>query len=133
MGSYGGGQGGDDAERLAHLLGGLLIELGEKVREAGPEAVRILTDDEVQRTNLQWYRTGWEEHARAVRSSGRPVPPTRSPEPARPPVVPIRAPDPARPSGHPADPDTLSSAGRPLRLPEHAADRPGHDPSARPR
>lgn len=47
-------------------VGGLLIELGEKIRRAGTEGVRILTDDEVQRDQLAWFRAGWTEHARAT-------------------------------------------------------------------
>jgi hypothetical protein len=47
-------------------VGELLIGLGEKVRAAGPEAVRILTEEELQRQQLNWFRAGWEEHARAT-------------------------------------------------------------------
>ncbi|MFJ8022038.1 hypothetical protein [Streptomyces sp. NPDC096311] len=51
---------------MAYTVGGLLIELGEKIRRAGTEGVRILTDDEVQRDQLGWFRAGWTEHARAT-------------------------------------------------------------------
>ncbi|GGS86777.1 hypothetical protein [Streptomyces chromofuscus] len=87
---------GSDEERIAHLLGGLLIELGEKVRRAGPDGVRILTEDEMQQTNLRWYRTGWEEHARAVQTSE----------------------EHAAAAGHPADPDPLSAMASLLRFPQ---------------
>ncbi|MGW7613756.1 hypothetical protein ACWGKW_42320 [Streptomyces sp. NPDC054766] len=108
-----GGEGSyTEAERVTRLLGDLLIALGEKVQEAGPEGVRILTDEEVQRANLQWYRTGWEEHARAVRPSGEPESPGR--------VAPAPA-DPATPAEHPADPDPLSAMGRLLDFPGHGA------------
>ncbi|MDQ0992038.1 hypothetical protein [Streptomyces sp. V3I7] len=102
------GGSGSAEERLTHLLGGLLIELGEKVREAGPEGVRVMTEEEVQEANLRWYRTGWEEHARAVQASQERT----------------------AAAGHPADPDPLSEAGRLLRFPQPPA-RPATDPHAR--
>ncbi|GAA3770690.1 hypothetical protein [Streptomyces chiangmaiensis] len=107
-----GAAGGDaeaeaEADRLTRLLGGLLIELGEKVREAGLEGVRILTDEEVQRVNVSWYRTGWEEHSRAVHPSQEPTGP--------------HAP------GHPADLDP-SAAGRLLSFPES----PGYPAASHP-
>ncbi|WTP58549.1 hypothetical protein OHU07_17870 [Streptomyces phaeochromogenes] len=69
MGNPGGGGGPDDeAERVFRLVGELLIDLGEKVRSAGPESVRVLTEEELQRHQLNWFRAGWDEHARA---SGR--------------------------------------------------------------
>ncbi|MFF3659469.1 hypothetical protein [Streptomyces olivochromogenes] len=55
-----------DPDAVAYTVGGLLIELGEKIRRAGTEGVRILTDDEVQRDQLAWFRAGWTEHARAT-------------------------------------------------------------------
>lgn len=115
-----------DAERVTRLLGGLLIALGEKVREAGPEGVRILTDDEVQRANLQWYRTGWQEHARAVRPPREPEPPGHA---AADPTVrpgPSGPGGPATPAGHPADPDPLSAMGRLLDFPGRTAPAAGH-------
>ena len=65
MGNPGGGGRGDEAERVSRLLGELLIGLGEKVRAAGPEGVRVLTEEELQRQQLNWFRAGWHEHARA--------------------------------------------------------------------
>ncbi|MFJ1605582.1 hypothetical protein ACIOHS_19750 [Streptomyces sp. NPDC088253] len=80
---------------MAYTVGGLLIELGEKIRRAGTDGVRILTDEEVQRDQLAWFRAGWTEHARAMSpdrpdgpepsngpgqhpdSEGFPVPPAR--------------------------------------------------------
>lgn len=58
---------GAELDGLAQLLGGLLIELGEKVRRAGLDGVRVLTDDELQHEQLRWFREGWEEHARVGR------------------------------------------------------------------
>ncbi|MGW7261768.1 hypothetical protein [Streptomyces sp. NPDC054834] len=119
-----------EAERVTRLLGGLLIALGEKVREVGPEGVRILTDDEVQRANLQWYRTGWEERARAVRPPREPEPPGHGA------AGPSGARDPATPAGHPADPDPLSAMGRLLDFPGRiapAADHGGERTRAEPR
>ncbi|MEU6573316.1 hypothetical protein [Streptomyces sp. NPDC046805] len=104
---------GPAGNRLTQLLGDLLIELGQKVRKAGPEAVRILTDEEVQRANLRWYRTGWEEHAQAIR------PAAESPDPAEPTAPP-------GPSEHPADPDPLSAAGRLLDFPRPDTNAPTH-------
>ncbi|NGO44899.1 hypothetical protein [Streptomyces ureilyticus] len=66
MGNVGGGDRGDEAERVSRLVGELLIGLGEKVRAAGPEGVRVLTDEELQRQQLNWFRAGWHEHARAT-------------------------------------------------------------------
>lgn len=56
-----------EQDRLARLLGDLLIELGEKVRRAGVDGVRVLTDDELQSEQLRWFQEGWEEQARASR------------------------------------------------------------------
>ncbi|SOD84961.1 hypothetical protein [Streptomyces sp. Ag109_G2-15] len=119
-----------DADRIDQLLGALLIELGEKIRQAGAEGVRILTDEELQRSHLQWYRMGWEEHARAVRPYGPPHSATAPPPPHRgdaslgsPPrsTGSSSSADPSsdasRPSGHPADPDPLTEVGRLLSFP----------------
>ncbi|MEV2192906.1 hypothetical protein AB0I02_18235 [Streptomyces phaeochromogenes] len=65
MGNPGGGP-DDEAERVSRLVGELLIGLGEKVRAAGPESVRVLTEEELQRHQLNWFRAGWDEHARAT-------------------------------------------------------------------
>ncbi|MFF4015330.1 hypothetical protein [Streptomyces sp. NPDC001843] len=122
-----GGTGGEapsaEADRVTGLLGGLLIALGEKVREAGPEGVRILTDEEVQRANLQWYRTGWEEHARAVRPSGEPEPPGQVAAAQSGPPGPR---DPTTPAEHPADPDPLSAMSRLLDFCDRTGPATGH-------
>ncbi len=61
-----GGGGGAEARRVAGLVGELLGALAEKVRSAGPDSVRVLTEEEeLQRHQLSWFRAGWEEHARA--------------------------------------------------------------------
>jgi hypothetical protein len=72
MGNPGGGSRGDEAERVSGLVGELLIGLGEKLRAVGPEGVRVLTEEELQRQQLNWFRAGWHEHARATQpqSSG---------------------------------------------------------------
>lgn len=62
---------GAEQDGLAQLLGGLLIELGEKVRRAGLDGIRVLTDEELQHEQLRWFREGWEEHARVSRRAGR--------------------------------------------------------------
>ncbi|RVU27442.1 hypothetical protein EOT10_09775 [Streptomyces antnestii] len=68
------GDTGDAAEQgdVSHLLGGLLIELGRKVQEAGVEGIRILTADELDEGRLDWFRAGWDEHARATDSPADP-------------------------------------------------------------
>ncbi|MFI1481984.1 hypothetical protein [Streptomyces sp. NPDC020747] len=71
MGNPGGGP-DDEAERVSRLVGELLIGLGEKVRSAGPDSVRVLTEEELQRHQLNWFRAGWEEHARATGGEGDP-------------------------------------------------------------
>ncbi|MEU8958767.1 hypothetical protein AB0C93_31265 [Streptomyces sp. NPDC048518] len=60
----------DATEELAFLVGGLLIELGTKIREAGVDGVRILTEEEAQQSQLRWFREGWAEHARATETAG---------------------------------------------------------------
>jgi hypothetical protein len=64
------GDTGDAAQQadVSDLLGGLLIELGRKVQEAGVDGVRILTADDLDRGRLDWFRAGWDEHARAADS-----------------------------------------------------------------
>ncbi|MFG2023600.1 hypothetical protein [Streptomyces sp. NPDC048825] len=74
MGNPGGGGRGDEAERVSRLVGELLIGLGEKVRAAGPEGVRVLTEEELQRQQLNWFRDGWHEHARATEPPGADAP-----------------------------------------------------------
>lgn len=71
MGNPGGGGPGDEAERVSRLVGELLIGLGEKIRAAGPESVRVLTEEELQRHQLNWFRAGWDEHARATGREGQ--------------------------------------------------------------
>ncbi|GGX74148.1 hypothetical protein [Streptomyces minutiscleroticus] len=79
---------GDEAARVSRLVGDLLIGLGEKVRAAGPEGVRILTDEELQRDRLDWFRAGWQEHGRATAA---PAPPPRPhPGDGTPPEPPAR-------------------------------------------
>ncbi|WAU78805.1 hypothetical protein O1Q96_02940 [Streptomyces sp. Qhu-G9] len=75
MGDPGGGR-GTEAERVAELVGELFDTLAAKVRVAGPESVRVLTEEELQRHQLSWFRAGWEEHARAS-GQERPVGPDR--------------------------------------------------------
>ncbi|MEU6990662.1 hypothetical protein ABZ953_08405 [Streptomyces sp. NPDC046465] len=58
------------SEELAFLVGGLLIELGSKIQEAGIDGVRILTEEEAQQSQLRWFREGWAEHARATETAG---------------------------------------------------------------
>ncbi|MCX4907531.1 hypothetical protein [Streptomyces sp. NBC_00878] len=65
------GDPGDEAGRVARLAGELLAVLAEKVRAAGPESVRVLTEEELQRHQLNWFRAGWEEHARATGLEGQ--------------------------------------------------------------
>lgn len=72
------GPAGDGPDGVAYTVGGLLIELGEKIRRAGADGVRILTDDELQRDQLAWFRAGWTEHARAT-SQDQPEHPDRGP------------------------------------------------------
>jgi hypothetical protein len=97
MGDPGSGSGGgDDARRVAGLVGELLGVLAEKVRSAGPDSVRVLTEEELQRHQLNWFRAGWEEHARASGEEDL-VGPDRPP--AR--LLPF----PERPAGHESAPD----------------------------
>ncbi|GAA1358084.1 hypothetical protein [Streptomyces beijiangensis] len=98
-------EGGGDPERLAQLVGDLLIELGRKVQEAGPDGVRILTESTLQEQQLSWYRAGWSEHARAA--------------------------DPERrsPMGHPDGEDSLPPPeGRLLRFPPQPQEDIGSHP-----
>lgn len=90
-----------DPDAVAYTVGGLLIELGEKIRRAGTEGVRILTDEEVQRDQLAWFRAGWSEHARAT-SPDRPD----GPEPS------------GGPGQHPDSEGFPVSPARLLRFPE---------------
>lgn len=99
IGSGGGGSGaggGGEAERVAGLVSELLGVLAEKVRSAGPDSVRVLTEEELQRHQLNWFRAGWEEHARA---SGQ----EHQVGPDRPPARLL--PFPERPRGHEHPPD----------------------------
>ncbi|MEV7235385.1 hypothetical protein AB0N06_15800 [Streptomyces sp. NPDC051020] len=91
----------DQQGDMATLLGGLLIELGHKVQEAGIDGVRILTAAEVDRERLEWFREGWQKHARAVSEGAEPSA--------------------AFPAG--LEPTGDVSAGRLLRFPERADER----------
>ncbi|MEV3872529.1 hypothetical protein [Streptomyces sp. NPDC049906] len=74
----------------------LLAELSEKVRQAGVEGVRILTEDEVQRDQLLWFRSGWEEHVRATEPEWAGLGPHPEDRPEGPPTgVPGEEPSPA--------------------------------------
>lgn len=77
------GDRGDGAGRVAGLVGDLLAVLAEKVRAAGPESVRVLTEEELQRHQLSWFRAGWDEHARATGEEELPDGPARREGPAR--------------------------------------------------
>ncbi|WP_328495490.1 hypothetical protein OHS59_24155 [Streptomyces sp. NBC_00414] len=106
MGDPGGGRGADAervAEGVAEGVGELLGVLAEKVRVAGPDAVRVLTEEELQQHQLSWFRAGWEEHARAS-GQEHAVGPDRPPEPPseRPSDRPSARllPFPERPRGH---------------------------------
>ncbi|WP_409239716.1 hypothetical protein [Streptomyces sp. PA5.6] len=65
-GHHGAESGTRASEELAYLVGGLLIELGSKIQEAGVDGVRILTEEEAQQSQLRWFQEGWAEHARAT-------------------------------------------------------------------
>ncbi|MER6135259.1 hypothetical protein [Streptomyces sp. NPDC001815] len=82
MGDPGGGR-GTEAERVAELVGELFDTLAAKVRVAGPESVRVLTEEELQRHQLSWFRAGWEEHTRASgqEREARPVGPVAQDRP----------------------------------------------------
>ncbi|MFI6281501.1 hypothetical protein [Streptomyces sp. NPDC050988] len=113
MGIPGGGP-DDEAERVSRLVGELLIGLGEKVRAAGPDSVRVLTEEELQRHQLNWFRAGWEEHARATgHGEGRARPGSdRSGQP--------------RASGHPDTEDfPVPPSVRLLRFPQRPPDDGG--------
>lgn len=98
----------NEAARVSRLVGELLVGLGEKVRAAGPEGVRVLTEEELQRQQLNWFRAGWHEHARASEppSSGThtDVHPDSEHFPLPPPRL-LRFPQrpPERPPEHPPD------------------------------
>ncbi|KAA0929720.1 hypothetical protein [Streptomyces apricus] len=94
------GPGGAEGRRVAGLVGDLLGVLAEKVRSAGPEAVRVLTEEELQRHQLNWFRAGWEEHARACGQEDL-VGPDRPPARLLP--FPERLRDRGRPDGHPRE------------------------------
>ncbi|MFD9906362.1 hypothetical protein [Streptomyces sp. NPDC059063] len=58
------GPGGASREHGQRLVVDLLAELSRKVSEAGAEHVRVVTDEEVERERLRWFRAGWLERAR---------------------------------------------------------------------
>ncbi|MEU6826323.1 hypothetical protein ABZ921_37400 [Streptomyces atriruber] len=106
-GRHGAESGTRASEELAHLVGGLLIELGSKIQEAGIDGVRILTEEEAQQTQLRWFREGWAEHARATEHA------RTSDADAEP------------PAGHvdvepPSTPPPAAGSGRLLRFPSDA-------------
>ncbi|MFD7897481.1 hypothetical protein [Streptomyces sp. NPDC059743] len=126
-------------DAVAYIVGGLLIELGEKIRRAGAEGVRILTDDELQRDQLAWFRAGWAEHTRATspdqadhteRAAGHhpdsenfPVPPPRLlhfPN-RRPAPAPTASPPPDTPRPHHPDEAREHHQPNELRLPTTGA------------
>ncbi|MFD9796142.1 hypothetical protein ACFWXK_34885 [Streptomyces sp. NPDC059070] len=121
-----GDTGGSQPDRLAHLLGGLLIELGEKVRRAGIDGVRILTDDELQCEQLRWFREGWEEAEVSRRAAARATAPEEDPAPYG--TAPDRYGDESRgraAAGHPDD-DRPLAPGRLLQFPHAPDGRGGH-------
>ncbi|WP_190121117.1 hypothetical protein [Streptomyces inusitatus] len=94
--------------------------MSEKVRQAGVEGVRILTEDEMQRDQLLWFRSGWEEHGRAMEPE-RPGPGTR---PADRPGDHLG--DDGPDGGPDKDPPPDNGPGRLLRFPSGAGQRPTH-------
>ncbi|MGY0485689.1 hypothetical protein [Streptomyces sp. WG-D5] len=61
-----------DARRRA---GELVAELGRKMAEFGPAALRVVTVEEAERERIDWFLLGWQEHARLVSDeSGEPAP-----------------------------------------------------------
>ncbi|MEU9899593.1 hypothetical protein ACIBCS_26930 [Streptomyces phaeochromogenes] len=123
MGNPGGGGGPDDeAESVSRLVGELLIGLGEKLRAAGPDSVRVLTEEELQRHQLNWFRAGWEEHARATGGEGR----ERGEGRAGPGSDVSGHPDVSGVSGHPDTEDfPVPPFARLLRFPERPPDGEG--------
>ncbi|MEB8344073.1 hypothetical protein [Streptomyces endophyticus] len=73
--------------------GELVVELGRKLAEFGPEALRVVTVEEAERERVDWFRLGWEEHARLVSgesAEARPGPIHDEPdEPGMPPGAPV--------------------------------------------
>ncbi|MFZ3569623.1 hypothetical protein ACOKM5_21680 [Streptomyces sp. BH097] len=72
--------------------GDLVVELGRKLAEFGPEALRVVTVEEAERERVDWFRLGWQEHARLVSGESgeaRPGPLHDGPdEPGMPPGAP---------------------------------------------
>ncbi|MGP9019961.1 hypothetical protein ACT1U9_16380 [Streptomyces sp. BR1] len=114
-----------EQDRLARLLGGLLIELGEKVRRAGVDGVHVLTDDELQSEQLRWFQEGWEEQARASRRVREQ--PDRPGEARTGDDVYDQDEDPPRyaPAGHPDDEQPVTP-GRLLQFPQSPDGRAPH-------
>ncbi|WP_306318403.1 MULTISPECIES: hypothetical protein [unclassified Streptomyces] len=54
----------------------LVVELGRKMAEFGPAALRVVTVEEAERERLDWFRLGWEEHARLVSGESAPAAPS---------------------------------------------------------
>ncbi|GAA0578266.1 hypothetical protein [Streptomyces crystallinus] len=110
-----------EQDALAQLLGGLLIELGEKVRRAGLDGVRVLTDAELQSEQLRWFREGWEEHARVL---GGP-PAGRGEDGRGRPLEGEGYPGGGDAAGHP-EAGQPPAPGRLLRFPQSPDGRPAH-------
>ncbi|WP_328769997.1 hypothetical protein [Streptomyces sp. NBC_00286] len=122
MGNPGGDGRGDEAERVSRLVGELLIGLGEKLRAAGPEGVRVLTEDELQRHQLNWFRAGWHEHARATEQPGSGACPEPGPN--------SRTDDDVR-RQHPDSEHCPPPPARLLRFPERPPEGPSDDGQGR--
>ncbi|WHM37923.1 hypothetical protein [Streptomyces sp. BPTC-684] len=117
---------GAEQDGLAQVLGGLLIELGEKVRQAGLDGVRVLTDDELQREQLRWFREGWEEHARVGRRAVESGPAGDGPQRAGPEADAYAGRDGGREAaGHP-EAGQPPAPGRLLQFPQSPDGRAGH-------
>lgn len=126
----GGADGSSQQDSVARMLGALLIELGHKVQQAGVDGVHILSDEEVERDRLRWYRTGWDEHALAADPHRAGA--VGHPDTERLPVPPgrlIRFPDPT-PDGTPPDPRTPSRPPSSTAPPTSPSASPSPSPAA---
>ncbi|KUF17545.1 hypothetical protein [Streptomyces silvensis] len=66
MGNVGGGHTQESGQRL---VAELLAELARRVCEVGAEHVRVVTDEELERDRMRWFRAGWQEQAREARGA----------------------------------------------------------------
>ncbi|MVO83865.1 hypothetical protein GPA10_03560 [Streptomyces sp. p1417] len=66
MGNVGGGHPQESGQRL---VAELLAELARRVCEVGAEHVRVVTDEELERDRMRWFRAGWQEQAREARGA----------------------------------------------------------------